>query len=202
MDNLFDFLAIQIFFANTDSGNVRFYRVPGGKWRWILFDFDYGLFNSASNGVLNMMNPKGHGSGDDVDNSLWLKILENDQMRDKFLRRFGEIFQFFTIQRMLDQVQASYDILAPEMPMHFERWAAQNLKNVSADQPQTVDGTLRYWNSRVDRLRNVIMKRPRHCWVQVQDWFKLSDQQMNDYFGPKPAFPPEAELNANDTKIQ
>ena len=202
VDNLFDFLAIQMFFANTDSGNVRFYRVPGGKWRWILFDFDYGLFNSASNGVLNMMNPKGHGSGDDVDNSLWLKILENDQMRDKFLRRFGEIFQFFTIQRMLDQVQASYDILAPEMPMHFERWAAQNLKNVSADQPQTVDGTLRYWNSRVDRLRNVIMKRPRHCWVQVQDWFKLSDQQMNDYFGPKPAFPPEAELNANDTKIQ
>lgn len=202
VDNLFDYLAIQMFFANTDSGNIRFYRVPGGKWRWIMFDMDYGLFSASNNGVRNMMNPKGHGSNDDVDNSIWLKILENEQMKDQFLRRFGVIFQKLTSEVMLKQVQECYDILAPELPMHYERWAAYNLKNISSEQPQTVDGCLRYWNSRVDRLRNTILKRPRHCWVQVQEWFKVPDAKMIEYFGPKPPFPPEAELNKNDKAIQ
>ncbi len=189
VDNLFDFLAYQMFFANTDSGNIRFYRVPGGKWRWIIFDMDYGLFKASNNGIRNMMDPKGHGSHDNIDNTIWLKLLENPEMLDKFLTRFGELFRIFTTDRMLSQIDDCYRQIAPEMNMHFERWAALNLKSISMEQPQTVDGCMRYWNSRVDRLRNVVRLRPRHCWVQVKDWFKLTDQQMAQYFGPKPEYP-------------
>ncbi|HHU03133.1 MAG TPA: hypothetical protein GXZ91_08420 [Christensenellaceae bacterium] len=198
VDNLFDYIIFQMFFANTDSGNIRCYRVPGGKWRWIIFDMDYGLFRAANNGVRNMMNPKGHGANDDIDNSIWLKTLENEEMLDKFLTRFGEIFRFFTTERMLDQIDECYNILLPEMNMHFERWASYNLKNISMEQPKTVDGCMRYWNSRVDRLRNVVRKRPRHCYVQVKEWFSLTDEQMLHYFGPKPEFPPEAILDKHD----
>lgn len=198
VDNLFDFLAYQMFFANTDSGNIRFYRVPGGKWRWIIFDMDYGLFRASNNGILNMMNPKGHGSHDNIDNTIWLKLLENEEMLDRFLTRFGELFRIFTSDRMLAQIDECYNLLAPEMNMHFERWAALNLKSISMEQPQTVDGCMRYWNSRVDRMRNVVRKRPRHCWVQVKDWFKLTDQQMEQYFGPKPAFPAGTLTDKND----
>ncbi len=202
VDSLFDWMALEMFFANTDSGNIRYYKTPGGKWRWIIFDMDYGLFIAANNGVRNILNPKGHGAQDNVDNSLFIKILENDQMRDKFLRRFGEIFQFYTTERMLAQVNECYDILKPEMRLHWERWAPFNLKNIAFDMPQTADGAIRYWESRVERLRNVVRKRPRHCWVQTQEWFKLTDQQMMEYFGPKPAFPPEADLNKDDRAIQ
>ncbi|HHT15416.1 MAG: lamin tail domain-containing protein [Christensenellales bacterium] len=198
VDNLFDYLTYQIFFANTDSGNIRFYRVPGGKWRYIMFDMDYGLFNSSNNGIRNMMNPKGHGANDDLDNSLWLKLLENEQMFDRFMTRFGQLFQFFTTERMLAQIDECYNILQPEMTMHFERWAEHNLKNISFDQPQTVDGCLRYWNERVDRLRNVAMKRPRYAWVQMKEWYKLSDEIMIHYCGPKPEFPPGATVSKKD----
>lgn len=198
VDNLFDFLIYQMLFNNTDSGNIRFYRVPEGKWRWIIFDMDYGLFRAANNGVRNMMNPKGHGANDDIDNTIWVKLLENDQMLDKFLRRFGELFRFFTVEKMLAQVDECYQTMLPEMNMHFERWAAFNLKNISSDQPQTVDGSFRYWNSRIDRLYNVIRKRPRHAWVQVKEWFNLSDAQMLEYFGPKPEFPATAILDKDD----
>lgn len=201
IDNLMDYLAFQIFFANTDSGNIRAYKVPGGKWRWILFDMDYGLFQAANNGVRNMLNPKGHGARDDLDNTLFIKLLENDQLRDTFLRRFGEFFKYFTTERMLEQLDICYGILKPEMRLHWDRWAAQNLKNIASDQPNTPDGAMRYWEQRIERLRNVIRKRPRHAWVQMQDWFKLTDQQMTEYCGPKPAFPPEAELNSDDKKI-
>ncbi|MDO5022345.1 MAG: lamin tail domain-containing protein [Eubacteriales bacterium] len=198
VDNLFDYIIFEMFFANTDSGNIRCYRVPGGKWRWIIFDMDYGLFRAVNDGVKNMMNPKGHGANNDIDNTIWLKILENKEMLDKFLTRFGEIFRFFTTDKMLNQVETCYDLLEPEMNMHFERWASYNLKSISMEQPKTVDGCMRFWNYRVDRLRNVIRKRPRHCYVQVKDWFKLSDEQMMHYFGPKPEFPKEALLDKYD----
>lgn len=201
IENLMDYLIFQMFFANTDSGNIRAYKVPGGKWRWILFDMDYGLFQAANNGVRNMLNPKGHGARDDLDNTLFIKLLENDQLRDTFLRRFGEIFKYFTTERMMEQLDICYGILKPEMRLHWDRWAAQNLKNISSEQPNTPDGAMRWWEQRVERLRNVIRKRPRHAWVQTKEWFNLTDQQMYDYFGPKPSFPPEAELNNDDKKI-
>ena len=92
-------------------------------------------------------------------------------MLDKFLTRFGEIFRFFTTERMLDQVDECYNILLPEMNMHFERWASYNLKNISMEQPKTVDGCMRYWNSRVDRLRNVVRKRPGIATCRLRNGF-------------------------------
>ncbi len=192
VDNYFDYMIFQAFFANTDTGNIRYYKIPGEKWRWLLFDLDYGLFNSQANGIRNILNPKGTGVGNQIDNTLIVKLMESPEMQDKFLRRFGEIFQQLTTQVMLDQIQVCYDLLQPEMNMHFERWAAYNLKSISADQPQTVDGCLRYWNIRVDRLRNVVKKRPTYCWDQVKEWFSLSDAQMQAYFGPRPEIPPDA----------
>ena len=192
IDNYFDYVILECFFANTDSGNIRYYKVPGGKWRWILYDMDYGLFNANSNGIANYLNPKGHGANDDIDNSLILKLLENSDMLDRFLTRFGEIFRTFTTDVMIRQINACYAILEPEMDMHYDRWAAENLKNISFDQPQTKDGCLRYWRSRVERLRNIARKRPAYCWRQVAEWFKLTDAQMESYFGRIPLIPAEA----------
>ena len=188
----FDYMIFEAFFANTDTGNIRYYKVPGGKWRWILFDLDYGLFDSKANGIKVILNPKGTGVNHAIDNTLIRKILENKDMQDKFLRRFGEIFQQLTTEVMLRQIDTCYALLEPEMMMHFDRWAALNLKSISSDQPQTVDGCLRYWNTRVDRLRNVVKKRPTFCWDQVKEWFKLTDAQMIDYFGPRPDIPADA----------
>ena len=200
IDNYFDYVILESFFANTDTGNIRYYKVPGGKWRWIMFDMDYGLFNANSNGIANYLNPKGHGANDDIDNSLILKLLENPDMLDRFLTRFGEIFRFFTTERMLAQINECYAILEPEMDMHFDRWAAENLKNISFDQPQTKDGCLRWWRSRVERLRTVARKRPAYCWRQVAEWFHLTDAQMESYFGPIPLIPTDASWDSDKAK--
>jgi len=191
VDNYFDYMIIEAYFANSDTGNIRYYKLPGGKWRWILFDLDYGLFNSNFNGIRNILDPRGTGVNRAIDNTLIRKLLENDQMRDKFLRRFGEIFRQLPTEVMLAQVEEAYNILRPEMMMHFNRWASYNLKSIDMDQPQTVDGAMRYWNVRVDRLKNVVKKRPTLCWDQVKEWFELTDAQMTDYFGPRPEMPPD-----------
>jgi len=200
IDNYFDYVILESFFANTDSGNIRYYKVPGGKWRWIMYDMDYGLFNANSNGIANYLNPKGHGANDDIDNTLILKLLENADMLDRFLTRFGEIFNTFTTDVIISEIDACYAILEPEMDMHYDRWAPENLKSISFDQPQTKDGCLRYWRSRVERLRNVARKRPAYCWRQVAEWFKLTDAQMESYFGPIPRIPEDATWDSEKLK--
>lgn len=192
VDNYFDYVIFESYFANTDSGNIRFYKVPGGKWKWIMYDMDYGLFMSTSNGIQNYLYPKGHGANNDIDNSLILKLLENKDMFDRFMTRFGEIFNIVTTEAMLEEINACYALLEPEMDMHFARWAEQNLKSIASDQPQSKDGALRYWKQRVERLRNVARKRPAYCWRQLAEWFNLTDAQMEAYFGPIPIIPAEA----------
>ena len=61
---------------------------------------------------------------------------------------------------------------------------------MNMDSPTTASGSIRYWRQRVDRLRNTVMVyRPYRLWGMIQEQFKLTDQQMNAYFGAKPANP-------------
>lgn len=47
---MFDYYIFESFYGNTDPGNVRFYRNTksgDGKWRYLVFDMDWGLFNAT-----------------------------------------------------------------------------------------------------------------------------------------------------------
>jgi hypothetical protein len=78
------------------------------------------------------------------------------------------------------------------MQLHWARWGEENDTMVLTEVPTTVDGAYRYWEKRVERLRNVIRLRPTRLWEMTQDAFNLSNEQMVHYFGEKPEYPPEA----------
>ena len=40
VDSLFTHAAYEIILGNVDFTNVRVYRVPGGKWKYLLFDVE------------------------------------------------------------------------------------------------------------------------------------------------------------------
>jgi hypothetical protein len=63
---------------------------------------------------------------------------------------------------------------------------------VISEVPTTVDGALRYWEKRVERLRNVCRWRPSRLWDFTQDAFNLTTPEMEKYFGKKPEVPPDA----------
>ena len=193
VDNYFDYMALEWFFGNSDAGNTRFYKLKGEgqKWRWIFYDSDYGMFNSAYNSPVSYMDPNGAGD-QNVNNTLIRKLLENKEMKDKFLTRMGVIFQTLTTQNMLDTFNGLASGIEPEMMLHFERWARYNEKAINADSPLTADGAMRYWHQRLDRSRNVIKKRPTLYYGMVQDYFGLSNAAMAEYFGTKPPMPADA----------
>ena len=195
VDNHLEYMAFMMFFGNSDPGNTRYYRLdePGSKWRWIFYDSDYGMFRYGFNSPQSYLNPKGMGQ-QRIDNTIFLKILEVDEWRDKFLRKLGHIYQTFTSDYMLSVLDPMVEMIRPEMKLHWARWGELNEPNIIAEAPRSADGALRYWEKRIARLHNTIKIRPWQLYEFIQDEFHLTDAQMLDYFGERPVLPPDAEL--------
>ncbi|MCQ2458471.1 MAG: lamin tail domain-containing protein [Clostridia bacterium] len=193
VDNLFEYIALEMFVGNSDIGNTRFYRLKqeGSKWRWIWYDADYGLYNSAFDSPKSYTKAKGMGQ-QNIDNTILMKLLSVPEYKDKFLRKLGDVFKTFTTEFMLSVLEPLVEQITPEMQLHWARWGEENDKMVIAEVPTTVDGAYRYWEKRVERLRNVCRKRPNLLWKMIQDAFSLNNNQMLEYFGERPEMPADA----------
>lgn len=191
VDNYFEYIALEMFFGNSDPGNIRFYRLnqEGSKWKWILYDLDYGLYSSSFNSPKSYTKKSGMGQ-QNINNVIFRKLLTVPEYKDKFLRKLGDIFQTFTTDYMLSVLEPLVNQIEPEMQMHFSRWSEETDPYIITEVPTTPEAGLRYWRSRVERLRNTCRKRPYLLWGYIQDAFSLSDAQMLDYFGERP---PQAE---------
>ncbi|MBQ6232514.1 MAG: lamin tail domain-containing protein [Clostridia bacterium] len=190
VDSYYDYLAIEMFFGNSDIGNTMFYRLPGPgqKWKWLIFDLDYGMFSSSFNSPKSYTKPKGMGDKL-INNTIFLKLLENAEMKQKFLERLAYVYRTLTPQVMNDKLTQIKAILEPEMPMHFERWAPLNDKKINSDSPLSKDGALGYWNTRINRMRDTINRRHHFVWQYVKESFNLTNAQMLELFGEQPADP-------------
>ena len=193
VDNYFEYLAYEMFFGNSDIGNIRFYRTnkEGSKWKWVVYDLDYGLFDSKFNSPWSYTKAKGMGQ-QKIDNTIFLKLLTVPEYKDRFLTIYGQIYQQLTTDFMIETLNAMVEVIKPEMLLHWTRWGEENDNMVIAEVPTTVDGAYRYWEKRVERLRNVCRWRPNRLWEFTQDAFNLTNEEMEHYFGKKPEVPPDA----------
>ena len=114
------------------------------------------------------------------------------EYKDKFLRKLGDVFKTFTTDYMLEVLQPLIDLIQPEMNMHFYRWGEENDTAIIAEAPTTADGAYRYWQQRISRLQNTLKKRPNLLWGYVKDAFKLTNSEMLEYLGERPALPDDA----------
>ena len=193
VDNLFEYIAFEMFFGNSDIGNTRFYRfkTEGSKWKWVLYDVDYGLYNSNFNSPWSYTKEKGMGEKG-IDNTILRKLLSVPEYKDRYLTIYGKIFQKLTTKAMLDILEELTDLIRPEMQLHWARWGEENDTYVISDVPTTVDGAYRYWEKRIERLQNTCKKRPTLLWEMTQDTFNLTNDEMIHYFGEKPEMPADA----------
>lgn len=201
IDNMIDYFIFESFFGNTDPGNIRFYRNAksgDGKWRYLFYDSDWGFFNvlvgkKLSGGVAFVLNEKGMGNNRIVSNIFIRKMIKVPEFRDRFLRRYGELFQtVFTTEHLTQLFNSMITQIQPEMQMHMQRWAALVHPKISFDQPKNPEGGYNYWVSRCERMINRIFpRRPYYIWQEILQYFGLSTEQMEGYFGPCPPTPQE-----------
>ena len=193
VESYFEFMAFEMFFGNSDIGNFRMYRLtaPGSKWKWLINDLDYGLWDSGFNSPKSFTSKKGMGQ-QRIDNTIFLKLLTVPEYKDRYLTVYGRIFQTLTTERMMGVLDELVALIEPEMELHWDRWGEENDKYVISEVPTTAEGAYRYWQKRVERLRNVIRKRPTRVWEFTRKAFSLSKKDMEKYFGPQPPMPADA----------
>lgn len=196
VENLIDYFFFEMFVGNEDAGNIRFYKndVEGdGKWRYVLYDLDWGLFDSGNGGPAFVMDENGMGRYRIQSNILLVKLMQVPAIRAQFLARAGGLFQtVFTTENMIALLDEMTAQIQPEMAMHFERWAAEMYPQLSFDQPKNPAGAYAYWQERIERAKNVMKKRPTKFYDMMQETFELSDEEMAGYFGARPEIPADA----------
>ncbi len=168
IDSLFTHAAYEIILGNVDFTNVRVYRVPGGKWRYLLFDVEACWRNLDKTPLEYYIKPvsgKIQGFRHEPLNAL----LNVPEYRDKFLRRIAElldtVFVWENVERQFDEVIAQ---LEPILPRHIERWDNMKLKN---------------WRTNIGATKYYARVRPRKIPGLLQKAMKLTDAEVETYFG-------------------
>ena len=192
VENLIEYMALEMFVGNSDIGNTRFYRLHGTdpetgeryKWKWIWYDVDYGFWSARFNSPYSYTKKTGMGEKN-IDNTVFMTVLKVPEYREAFLRKLGDIYQTCTTDYMLEIMEQCVAEISPEMDWHFVRWAEFHDQMVISEWPTTVDGAKRYWERHLNNLRNTLKKRPYILWGQVKVAFDLTDAEMEEYFGPR-----------------
>ena len=167
VDSLFTHAAFEIILGNVDFTNVRVYRVPGGKWRMLLFDVEAcwrGLDKTPIEYYIKPVSAKIQGFRHEPLNAL-LKVPE---MKDRFLRRVSDLLA--TVFRW-DNVEAHFDTvidqLEPILPRHIARWKNMKLSN---------------WKTNIKATKYYARVRPRKIPGLLKTAMKLTNAEMEEYF--------------------
>lgn len=157
MKSFMDMIISNVYFCNSDwpTSNVKFWRYTGkatsrsekrdGRWRWMLYDTDWGFgFTGKESVQLNLL--------EKVRKSAYIGVifdglLKNQTFSDEFVERFrmhlkGR-FEKETVIRKIDELHALY---SPFMEEHINRWRKI--------------GSVDNWEMYVQELRDFAIKRP------------------------------------------
>lgn len=133
IENFIEYQIAEIYYGNTDwpGNNIKYWRekVPNGKWRWILFDTDFGFGLYDDYGYQhNTLEFATEANGPEWPNPPWStlilrKLLTNLEFRNQFINTYADFintrFKSTNINEIIDEYQAEIE---HEMQMHYLKW--------------------------------------------------------------------------------
>ncbi len=178
IDNFIIYQIAQIYFNNTDwpGNNIRYWKTPDTRWRWILYDtdFGFGLYNDNDyrNNTLAYALAANGGTMVSRSNPPWStllmrRLMENSTFRNRFINRFAdELNSRFLAANVIAHIEQTAATIASEMPAHFDRWTSPS--DDPRDQP-------RDWTTEVERMKTFAELRPDTVMQHITEQFALAD---------------------------
>ena len=163
--NYIDYWVAQIYFGNTDSANIRFWREQSdeGKWRWIVYDVDWGFFTWNHNTLVYVTHPAGTGYASRLWTTVMTNLLRNNDFRQEFVERLAyHMNHTFAKERVLARIDERVAEIESEVPRHLARW---NLSMAN-------------WQYNVSYLRSYAEARTDQIMGYVQRYFGLTNEEM------------------------
>lgn len=179
VDSFRDYMIAEIYNGNTDTYNFQYYRLKGGKWKFIFYDFCWG-FQSPGHETLAFR--MGKTPADVCSAKLFAAMLQNKGWRDSFCRRFGELLNTaFAPERVSALIDELYGYVEPEIKREREKFNKDTFMGVK--QPNTNLGTYEGFQSEISKLKDFAQRRPEELKRQLQSNLGLSDSYMKEVFG-------------------
>jgi hypothetical protein len=164
-----DVIIANVYFCNSDwpSNNVRFWKYKGtgidssgfqGKWRWMLYDTDWGLgYTGKQDYNLNLLEKASTTGSLGI---IFKGLLQNESFFNAFIKRFKfHLDTTFDADNVIEKINRFEKILAPEMNDQINRW-----RNISS---------YTEWLSNMEDLRNFARKRPAIQQQQLDNFITI-----------------------------
>ena len=171
VNSLFEHASFEIISGNSDITNVRMYRVPGGKWKYLLFDVEASFGSGSDTNVVPL---------DNYIKSLSAKIqafrheplnalLKVPEMKDQFLKTFARVLDScFTWPYVEAHFAPWEEVLEQLLPRHNQRWPYLTMKR---------------WRTNVSATKYYARVRPKKIVSMLQKRMKLTSEEVETYFG-------------------
>lgn len=171
-DNYLNYTISQIYFANHDwpGNNIKYWKTtdPSSKWRWIIFDTDFGMGYWDNAPQKNSIDIVTATNGTEWHNLPWStlmlrKLLENTSFRNQFANRFCDLMNSaFLPERVVRAVDQKQNMIIDEIGNHLQKWSGGSVSN---------------WQGAVQVIRNFALLRPNFILYHVQNKFGFKSVQ-------------------------
>ena len=174
-ENFATYQIVQIFYDNEDwpGNNIKYWRprTPDGRWRWMLYDTDFGLMlrnaNAAVDTLAFALRPDGPGwPNPPWSTEMLRRLVQNETFLHSFINRYADYLN--TVLRpevtrpILERTAA---LIAPEMPRHLERWGPAALD---------AEARLAAWEGMVNSIGNWLDARTAQARIHIANNFGLA----------------------------
>ncbi len=169
IDNYIDYELSQIYFDNTDwpGNNIKYWRprTDTGKWRWIMYDtdFGFGMYNSYAyqNNTLSFaLQSYGYDwPNPDWSTLLLRSMLKNIEFRNQFINRFADMLNTtFVTEKVIKHIDSLANGIKDEIAAHMVRW----------------NGDEKIWQTDINTMKSFATYRPQYMRSYILAQFNLS----------------------------
>ncbi|REJ80143.1 MAG: T9SS C-terminal target domain-containing protein [Bacteroidetes bacterium] len=162
-----DYFVAETYYNNGDwigpwTNNIKMWRpnAAGGKWRYLLYDLDFGMNYAGSvndNRIQIARNPQAFSHSSEMFDA----ILKNPTYKSYFINRYADMINTIFLPSNVDAILHSFqDSMAPDMPRHFATWGS-NMSN---------------WQTNINRVTSFATARPAIVRNQIQSEFGMTGQ--------------------------
>jgi hypothetical protein len=192
IDEYINYQIIEIFADNIIwlDQNVRMWRErkANKKWRWILFDTDYGfgtpslLSSGYTNNTLKFATNSLNGEpAPPWATLIFRKLLNNEEFKTRFIQKFSVYLNtLFHPDSVISRINYLQNIISPEMSRHISRWRNEDTYGFPIQ-------SYSEWSDNVNVMKNFALNRPRYQKQHIEDYFGLTGSFVLDLNVNNPA---------------
>lgn len=167
VDNYTNYMHTELYANNRDwpGNNIKKWRStnPKTKWKWFLYDLDFGMGNDYSDYTNNIFEfaatEDGEGWPNGPEHTLLLRrMLENESFKTAFVNRMAVLLQMnFESSRVLARIEKMMAEINAEIPRDQKRWGLSKSR----------------MEHQLNAIKNVAKERPNVVYNELREYFKL-----------------------------